>query len=106
MKKKYLIIILIILGFQLNIVAQANNETFTIYLVRHSEKDLTSDNYSDPPLIQNVTKMYGTFAALKDVNLDIRDNEFFTLLGPSAMSKDLEVKEYNAQELKDFSKLS
>ena len=37
--------------------------------------------------IQNVTKMYGTFAALKDVNLDIRDNEFFTLLGPSGCGK-------------------
>ena len=37
--------------------------------------------------IQNVTKMYGAFAALKDVNLDIRDNEFFTLLGPSGCGK-------------------
>jgi len=37
--------------------------------------------------IQNVTKMYGTFAALKDVNLDIRDNEFFTLLGPSGCGR-------------------
>ena len=37
--------------------------------------------------IQNVTKMYGAFAVLKDVNLDIRDNEFFTLLGPSGCGK-------------------
>lgn len=37
--------------------------------------------------IQNVTKMYGTFTALKNVNLDIRDNEFFTLLGPSGCGK-------------------
>jgi spermidine/putrescine transport system ATP-binding protein len=37
--------------------------------------------------IQNVTKMYGAFTALKDVNLDIRDNEFFTLLGPSGCGK-------------------
>ena len=37
--------------------------------------------------IQNVTKMYGAFAALKNVNLDIRDNEFFTLLGPSGCGK-------------------
>ena len=29
--------------------------------------------------IQNVTKMFGEFTALKDVSLDIRDNEFFTL---------------------------
>ncbi|XXK30502.1 ABC transporter ATP-binding protein [Rhodobacteraceae bacterium nBUS_24] len=37
--------------------------------------------------IQNVTKMYGGFAALKGVSLDIRDNEFFTLLGPSGCGK-------------------
>ena len=37
--------------------------------------------------IQNVTKMYGNFTALQDVNLDIRDNEFFTLLGPSGCGK-------------------
>ena len=37
--------------------------------------------------IQNVTKMYGNFTALTDVNLDIRDNEFFTLLGPSGCGK-------------------
>ena len=36
---------------------------------------------------QNVTKMYGGFAALKGVSLDIRDNEFFTLLGPSGCGK-------------------
>lgn len=37
--------------------------------------------------IQNVTKKYGDFTALKNVNLDIRDNEFFTLLGPSGCGK-------------------
>lgn len=37
--------------------------------------------------IQNVTKKYGDFSALRNVNLDIRDNEFFTLLGPSGCGK-------------------
>ncbi len=37
--------------------------------------------------IQNVTKKYGDFTALQDVNLSIRDNEFFTLLGPSGCGK-------------------
>ncbi len=47
MTKKYFIIILIILGFQSNLWAQEDNETFTIYLVRHSEKESESNN---PPL--------------------------------------------------------
>ena len=37
--------------------------------------------------IRNVTKMYGAFTALQNVNLDIQDNEFFTLLGPSGCGK-------------------
>ena len=37
--------------------------------------------------IRNVTKMHGAFTALQNVNLDIQDNEFFTLLGPSGCGK-------------------
>lgn len=37
--------------------------------------------------IRNVKKLYGNFTALKQVNLDIADNEFFTLLGPSGCGK-------------------
>ncbi len=37
--------------------------------------------------VQNVTKRYGTTAALANLTLQIRDNEFFTLLGPSGCGK-------------------
>ena len=41
--------------------------------------------------VQNVTKVYGvgenSVTALKDANLTINDNEFFTLLGPSGCGK-------------------
>ncbi|MFK8081610.1 MAG: ABC transporter ATP-binding protein [Granulosicoccus sp.] len=37
--------------------------------------------------IKRVEKRYGYFTALKDIQLDIRDNEFFTLLGPSGCGK-------------------
>ncbi len=36
---------------------------------------------------ETVSKRYGTFTALKQVSLDIFDNEFFTLLGPSGCGK-------------------
>ncbi|MBE9477525.1 MAG: ABC transporter ATP-binding protein [Proteobacteria bacterium] len=37
--------------------------------------------------IQKMTKLYGSFVALRDVSLSIMDNEFFTLLGPSGCGK-------------------
>lgn len=37
--------------------------------------------------IQAVEKRYGDFTALTQINLEIRDNEFFTLLGPSGCGK-------------------
>ena len=48
--------------------------------------------WNDPdekPLIQfrNVTKSFGTFTAIHDLNLDIYEREFFALLGPSGCGK-------------------
>lgn len=37
--------------------------------------------------IKDVVKRFGTFTALQDINLEVRDNEFFTLLGPSGCGK-------------------
>lgn len=37
--------------------------------------------------IDGVSKRYGVFRAVDDVSLDIRSNEFFTLLGPSGCGK-------------------
>ena len=109
MTKKYLIIILILLGLQSCQIAK-NKGVFTIYLVRHSEKDLSSDNYSDPQLTpcgEQRSENLRNF--LSDVELDVIYSTDYnrtqkTAL-PTAMSKGLEVKEYNDEELVDFSKL-
>src|SRR3984893_4497076 len=38
-------------------------------------------------LIRNLNKMYGDVHAVKDVNLEVRDNEFMVLVGPSGCGK-------------------
>ncbi|WP_299371696.1 histidine phosphatase family protein, partial [uncultured Kiloniella sp.] len=48
--KKYILLILNLLTFQSPISAQNCSEIFTIYLVRHSEKDYNTNNSTDPPL--------------------------------------------------------
>ena len=52
MKKNILLLFVLFINCSSNEIvhAQPNNESFTIYLVRHSEKDLFSENPSDPPL--------------------------------------------------------
>ena len=110
MTKKYLTIILIIVGLQSNIVAQENNEIFTIYLVRHSEKDISSNNYSDPPLTRCGEQRSESLSSfLKDVHLDAIYSTDYNRTNntalPTAKSKGLEIKEYNSEKLKDFSKL-
>jgi len=37
--------------------------------------------------IRNLTKMFGTFTALKDISLDISESEFICFLGPSGCGK-------------------
>jgi hypothetical protein len=69
--KKFFIIILLILGVQFNIHSQESNETFTIYLVRHAEKDLFSNNSTDPPLTKCGEKRSENLSTfLMDVELD------------------------------------
>jgi broad specificity phosphatase PhoE len=99
-----------ILGFQSCVDAQKDSELFTIYLVRHSEKDLTSNNHSNPPLSQcGEQRSENLSNFLRDVNLDVIYSSDYirtqnTAL-PTALSKGLEISEYNPQELEDFSKL-
>ena len=109
MINKCLLLILIFLGLQ-SCAAQQNNELVSIYLVRHSEKDLSSDQYSDPPLTKcGVERSENLSNFLKDVPIDVVYSSNYTRTKntalPTATSKGLEIKEYNPQELEDFSQL-
>lgn len=109
MKNKYLIIIIIILGFHSSLGAQNDDELVTIYLVRHSEKDLLSNDHSDPPLSKCGEQRSESLSVfLREVNLDVIYSTDYnrtrkTAL-PTALSKGLIIKKYNSQQLEEFSK--
>lgn len=112
MKKLIIIFAFLIFGCSANndISAQKSDEIFTIYLVRHSEKDLTFENQSDPPLSECGEKRSKHLSVfLKNIDLDIIYSTNYTRTKdtalPTAQSKELEVRQYNAQELSDFSKV-
>ena len=109
MMKKYLIVISLTLGLQYNVAAQVDDEIFTIYLVRHSEKDLLSNDHSDPPLSKCGEQRSESLSVFfRDVNLDVIYSTDYnrtrkTAL-PTALSKGLIIKKYNPQYLEEFSK--
>src|SRR5690554_2343017 len=107
MTKRFFTIILLIIGIQVDTCAQKNDEIFTIYLVRHAEKDASSDNQSNPPLTpcgeQRAESLSNFFSA---VDLDVIYSTGYTRTKntamPTATSKGLEIVEYDSDHLKDF----
>ena len=90
--------------------AQNEKDIFTIYLVRHSEKDLSANNPSDPPLSHcGEQRSENLSSFLKDVHLDVIYSTDYvrtkSTARPTANAKGLEIEQYDAQELKDFSQL-
>jgi broad specificity phosphatase PhoE len=97
-----------VLGVQSDWKSQKNSKMFTIYLVRHSEKDLTSDNHSDPPLTpcgEQRSESLSSFLSAVDLDVIYSTNYNRTknTALPTATSKGLEIKEYDSENLKDFS---
>lgn len=86
-----------------------SDDVFTIYLVRHSEKDHTSNNTSDLPLSKCGEQRAVTLSDfLSDVHLDAVYSTDYTRTKntalPTADRKDIEISLYNEQEIKSFSR--
>ena len=93
-----------------DINAQKSNEIFTLYLVRHSEKDISKKNYFDPPLTecgQKRSEHLSNF--LRDIELDaVYSTNYLRTKNtalPTALSKGLKITQYSPNELINFSKL-
>lgn len=111
MKKFILVCVLFVMGctVKTGIFAQNTDKIFTIYLVRHSEKETVSNHSSDPPLSycgQQRSLYLSDF--LREVNLDVIYTTNYTrtksTAQPTADSKGLNLVLYNPGKLLDFSK--
>jgi len=108
MTNKLIIIIFLVFGFQSCQIAQ-KDDLFTIYLVRHSEKDLVSENEADPPLTKCGRQRSESLSAfLEHVKLDaIYSTDYNRTINtalPTANSKGLKIENYNPRDLVGFSK--
>ena len=107
---KFAIVVFALLSLHFNLFAQDSEQLFTIYLVRHAEKEMTSDNPKDPPLTPCGEIRAKSLAIFFDsVELDVIYSTDYkrtkkTAL-PTAEKKRLEIKIYDPRELNDFAKL-
>ena len=108
MIKKYIILIIAFTGLQSCTIFN-DEEIFTIYLVRHSEKELSADEYGDPSLTpcgkERSNQLKNFF---KDIKLDaVYSTDYIRTKNtslPTSISKDLEIKLYDGNNLELFSK--
>ena len=106
---KLLSLLVIILTFQSCQIAK-NKQFFTIYLVRHSEKEIPEMDRSDPPLTPCGKQRSESLSRfLSDVPIDVVYSTDYTRTRntafPTAKSKSLSVDLYDADALEYFSKL-
>ena len=110
LKKRNLLFLILILALQ-SCGSWKNNGFYTIYLVRHSEKEVSASMYgSDPPLTLCGKKRSESLSNfLKDVPIEVIYSTDYTRTKntalPTAQSKGLDIQQYEGEALEDFSKL-
>lgn len=90
--------------------AQEDNQIFTIYLVRHAEKQVSADGSKDPSLTPCGQQRAESLAGfLRQVNLASIYSTDYTrtrdTAQPTASAKGMELKMYDPRALKDFAEL-
>lgn len=93
-----------------HIISEKAEETFTIYLIRHSEKDLFSENQFDPPLTAcGIKRSEYLNSFFEDIDFEkVYSTNYLrtkNTAAPIALSKQLKIEYYDSFELKDFSEL-
>ena len=101
--KTLLPVVFILLSFQ----CAAADELFSLYFVRHAEKDLSDGETHDPPLNEcGVLRAERLVSLFRDIDLQaIYSTDFIrtrSTAGPTAESKKLPVRIYDPYELGQF----
>ena len=91
-----------------HLIAQTDGVTFTIYLIRHSEKDLLSENQLDPPLtICGKERSEYLSSFFEDINIkNVYSTNYLRTIKtamPTALSKKVSIQYYNPNNLELFS---
>lgn len=105
--KNIFIVCMLIQTYKSDVFAQTD-DVFTIYLVRHSEKDYSSENALDLPLSacgEQRSQDLSNF--LNDIHLDAVYSTDYTRTRntalPTAIAKDIDISLYDTQNLNSFS---
>ena len=90
-------------------IAQTEGESFTIYLIRHSEKDILSENQLDPPLTTcGIERSEYLRSFFEDINIkNVYSTNYLRTIKtamPTALSKKVGIQYYDSNNLKLFSK--
>ena len=91
-----------------HLIAQTEGESFTIYLIRHSEKDLLSENQLDPPLTTcGIERSEHINSYFEDINIkNVYSTNYLRTIKtamPTALSKKADIQYYDSNNLKLFS---
>ena len=89
-------------------IAQTDGESFTIYLIRHSEKDILSENQLDPPLTTcGIKRSEYLRSFFEDINIkkvySTNYSRTIKTAMPIALSKKAHIQHYNSNNLMLFS---
>lgn len=106
---KYLLLFTLFLGAQPEMSSKSSDEIFTIYLIRHAEKDLLSQNSSDPELTECGQKRAESIRLFFDsISLDkVYSTNFIrskNTAQPTAASKNLDITLYDSNKLLELAK--
>ena len=91
-----------------HIIAQTDGESFTIYLIRHSEKDILSENQLDPPLTTcGIERSEYLSSFFEDTNIKkVYSTNYLRTIKtamPTALSKKVSIQYYDSNNLMLFS---
>ncbi len=91
-----------------HLVAQTDGESFTIYLIRHSEKDILSENQLDPPLTKcGIERSEYLSSFFEDTNIKkVYSTNYLRTVKtamPTALSKKVSIQYYDSNNLMLFS---